>query len=457
MTVRLYNTATRSLEDFAPLDPPKVTMYTCGPTVYNYAHIGNLRAYVFADVLRRTLEASGYTVRQIMNITDVGHLVSDDDEGDDRMEIGARREGKRAKDIAAQYTKAFMDDLLLLNIKPAEAYPRATEHIPEQIELIKELEVKGFTYVIPDGVYFDTARFRDYGKMARLDIAGQREGARVEANTDKRNPTDFALWKFSPKDREKREQEWESPWGVGFPGWHIECSAMSMKYLGETLDIHTGGVDHIPVHHTNEIAQSEAATGKQFARFWMHCAHMMVNGQKMSKSLGNTYRLVDLAEKGISPLAFRYWLLTANYRTQINFTWEALTGAQKAYDRLRKIIAAVPLNQGEENFQMHNDIEDDLNTSRMLSGLWSTLESGVFKDANLHAYIKKTDQILGLDLLGYVPEKIEITPELQKLLDDRQVARDTKNYAESDRLRDEIKKLGYEVKDTPDGQRLEPL
>jgi cysteinyl-tRNA synthetase len=267
MTVRLYNTATRNLEDFAPLDPPTVTMYTCGPTVYNYAHIGNLRAYVFADVLRRTLELNGYNVRQIMNITDVGHLVSDDDEGEDKMEVGAQREGKRAKDIAAEYTQAFMDDLSLLNIKGAEAYPRATEHIPEQIALIKELEAKGFTYIISDGVYFDTAKFPDYGKMARLDIAGQREGARVEANTDKRNSTDFALWKFSPKDGEKREQEWESPWGIGFPGWHIECSAMSMKYLGETLDIHTGGVDHIPVHHTNEIAQSEAATGKQFVRF----------------------------------------------------------------------------------------------------------------------------------------------------------------------------------------------
>src|SRR3989338_6958963 len=278
MALRLYNTATRSLEEFTPSPPYEVKMYNCGPTVYNYAHIGNLRAYVFADILRRTLEMEGYSVKQIVNITDVGHLVSHNDEG----------------------------------------------------------------------VYFDTTKFPRYADFAKLDIAGMQAGARVSMG-EKKHPTDFAVWKFSPEDGNKREQEWDSPLRAdrkGFPGWHIECSAIAMKELGETIDIHTGGVDHIPVHHTNEIAQSECATGKQFARFWMHSAHLLVDGQKMSKSLGNTYRLSDLAEKGISPLAFRYWLLTAHYRTQVNFTWDALLGAQKAYDRLRKMIAQIPSNNG---------------------------------------------------------------------------------------------------------------
>jgi cysteinyl-tRNA synthetase len=398
-------------------------------------------------------------VRQIINITDVGHLVSDDDEGEDKMEVGARREGKRAKDIATEYAKAFMDDLSLLNIKTAEAYPKATEHIPEQIVLIEELERKGFTYIISDGVYFDTAKFPDYGKMARLDIAGQREGARVEANTEKRNPTDFALWKFSPKNGEKREQEWESPWGVGFPGWHIECSAMSMKYLGDTLDIHTGGIDHIPVHHTNEIAQSESATGKQFARFWMHCAHMMVDGQKMSKSLGNIYQLSDLTEKKISPLAFRAWLLTARYSTQINFTLDSVRGLQTWLERIRREIHELgpsmgkPIEEYIGNFCRH--MNEDLNTTNALAEVGIVL-SLPYKPEDKRATVAKMDEVLGLRLLEWEPEKIVLTPELQKLLDERTKARDEKNFAESDRLRDEIHKLGYVVKDTPDGQRLEP-
>lgn len=473
MGLRLYNTSTRQVEDFTP--PPRlrgasdgqapyeVKMYNCGPTVYNYAHIGNLRAYVFADILRRTLEMNGYTVKQIINITDVGHLISDADEGADKIEIGAKREGKSTEEIVKLYSDAFYDDLKALNIKAADdrgkedSFPRATHHIPEQIALIEELAKKGFTYQTSDGIYFNTAKFPDYGKFAHLDIGGMRGGERI-ALGEKKNITDFALWKFSSQDGERREQEWDSPLGIarkGFPGWHVECSAMSRKYLGQPFDIHTGGVDHIPVHHTNEIAQSVAAYGVPLARFWMHSAHMTVDGQKMSKSLGNTYRLSDLAERGISPLAFRYWLLTAHYRTQVNFTWEALGGAQKAYDRLRKIISELPQGATAGIDQSYFD-EKDLDTPKMIGALWINLEAKL-PNLDYHSYIKKLDSVLGLKLLEYKEEKISVTTNLQKLLDARQSARETKNFSKSDRLRDEIKKLGYEVKDTSEGQKLEKL
>jgi cysteinyl-tRNA synthetase len=293
MALEFYNTLTKQKEFFAPLRDGAVSMYNCGPTVYNYAHIGNLRSYVFADVLRRAFEYNGLAVTQIINLTDVGHLTGDRDEGEDKMEKGALREGKTAKDISEFYTKAFFEDLAKLNIEKADRYPKATEHIEEQISLIKKLEEKGFAYVLEDGVYFDTAKFPKYGDLAQLDLVGQKEGARVEANTEKRNPADFTLWKFS-KPEEKRQQEWPSPWGTGFPGWHIECSAMSMKYLGETFDIHTGGIDHIPVHHTNEIAQAEAATGKKFVNLWMHHGFVNIEGGKMAKSADNFVRMKSL-------------------------------------------------------------------------------------------------------------------------------------------------------------------
>ncbi len=438
-------------------------MYNCGPTVYNYAHIGNLRAYVFADVLRRTLEMNEYTVKQVINITDVGHLVSDGDEGEDKILIGAKREGKSVEEIIAHYSEAFFADLTALNILPATMYPRASapQYIAAQKDLIERLAQKGFTYTTQDGIYFDTTKFPHYANFAKLDIEGMRAGTRVDMG-EKKHPTDFAVWKFSPEDGALREQEWDSPLDIprkGFPGWHIECSAIIERELGATIDIHTGGIDHIPVHHTNEIAQSESAhDSTPLARFWMHSAFMNVDGQKMSKSLGNTHTLADLAKHGISPMAFRYWLLTAHYRTQVNFTWEALEGAQRAYNRLRKMIATIPQNEtgGEYNQSYFN--ETDLDTPKFISALWVTIENAdKFSDANLYAHIKEVDSVLGLDLFGYVPEEIIITPELQALLDTRKTAREEKNFAESDRLRDQLRTLGYEVKDTTEGQKLEHL
>lgn len=458
MPIRIYNTATRQIEEFTPPPPHLVTMYHCGPTVYNFAHIGNLRAFIFADILRRTFEYHGYTARQIMNITDVGHLVSDSDEGEDKMEKGARREGKTAREIADLYEAAFHGDLALLNILPAHVYPRATAHIPEQIALIATLEKKGYTYRTSDGLYFDTARFPEYGSMARLDLEGQREGARVDVNNEKRNPSDFALWKFSPRDGEQREQEWDSPWGIGFPGWHLECSAMAMHYLGETLDIHTGGIDHIPVHHTNEIAQSECATGKPFARFWMHSAFMNVDGQKMSKSLGNTYTLAELTQRGITPLGFRYWLLTASYRTQINFTWETLQGAENAYAKLRENTSALPdggIADSDEIALVRHALANDLHTPWMIAYAWEILKRDDLTPAQKKAVIRELDKVLGLRLdEPLTAETILVTPELQTLLDARAQARTQKDFAAADRIRDEIAQLGYLVNDTPEGQKL---
>ena len=303
--IKLFDTYTRSKRLFVPLESGKIKVYTCGPTVYDYPHIGNLRAYVFADILRRMFEFNGYDVTHVINITDVGHLASDADEGEDKVEASAREQKRSALEITKFYAEIFKQNLISLNIESPTVWSVATEHIAEQIALVERLEKLGYTYKTSDGVYFDTSKLSDYGHLGRLDINGMMFGARVEENREKRNPTDFALWKFSPKGK-KRQMEWDSPWGVGFPGWHIECSAMAMKYLGETIDVHTGGIDHIPIHHTNEIAQSEAVTGKQFARYWMHVAFLSVDGGKMAKSLANFFTLQDLVDKGYDPLSFRY-------------------------------------------------------------------------------------------------------------------------------------------------------
>jgi len=379
MPLSLYNTLTGKKEPFLPLIPGKVSMYNCGPTVYNYAHIGNLRSYIFADILKRTLEWNKYDVQQVINITDVGHLVGDGDTGQDKMEKTAQIEKKTAQEIATFYTNAFFDDITTLNIDKSKiVFCRATDHIPEQIALIQTLEKKGFTYITSDGVYFDTAKFRNYGKLGNIDLAGLEEGSRVSINTEKRNKTDFALWKFSPRD-EKRQQEWPSPYGIGFPGWHIECSAMSMKYLGETFDIHTGGIDHIPVHHNNEIAQSESATGKPYVRYWLHNAFLNIDGHKISKSIGNTLYLRNLVTKGISPLAYRYWLLTGHYRTMLNFTEESVLGAQTALVKLiNHFIEWRQLPLGKEHTEyvkkFEDFINDDLDTPKALALLWELVK-----------------------------------------------------------------------------------
>ncbi len=455
--IQLYNTRSRSLETFVPLHAPNVTLYHCGPTVYGYAHIGNMRAYVFADTLRRMLEWNGFKTTQVINITDVGHLVSDGDEGEDKIDVGAKREGISIEEVITRYTNAFLSDIDSLNIKRAHYFPRASKHIAEQIALIADLESKGYTYKTSDGVYFDTAKFSHYGDFAHIDVSGLSGGERVELG-EKRSITDFALWKFH-SGQGIRAQEWDSPWGRGFPGWHIECSAMAMKYLGQTLDIHTGGVDHIPVHHTNEIAQSECSTGKTFARFWMHTAFMNVDGQKMSKSLGNTYRVGELSAHGISPMGYRYWLLTSHYRTQANFTFDAVLGAQKAYDRLRKEIATLPAGNHTPNEQAllraAKLINNDLNTSRVIALIHDLLIDTTVHATELRATIGAIDRLLGLELLSWKEERIVASKDVELLLEKRLQARNAKDWAESDRIRNELLSAhNILVKDTPSGQEI---
>ena len=346
MDLKLYNTLTRKKEIFKPLKDKQVGIYTCGPTVYWHQHIGNLRSYIFPDILKRVLSLDGFKVKHVMNITDVGHLTGDADEGEDKIEKAAAKEGKKAEDIANYYWQIFREDFKKLNITEPDIWTKATERIKEQIELIKKLEEKGYTYKTGDGIYFDTDKFKDYAKLAKLQKEGLRAGKRIEMR-DKKNKTDFALWKFSGEPG-KRQQEWQSPWGLGFPGWHIECSAMSMKYLGDSFDIHTGGIDHIPVHHTNEIAQSEAATGKKFVNFWLHGAFLVFKGEKISKSKGGLYTIAELEEKGFSPLSFRYFALTAHYRASLNFSLENLEAAQNALENLKQIILELKNDNGVE-------------------------------------------------------------------------------------------------------------
>ncbi len=457
--MKLGNTLTNKKEVFKPLDKTIVTMYNCGPTVYNYAHIGNMRSYVFADVLRRTLELNGYKVKQVLNITDVGEPAGDPDTGRDKIEESAKKEGKTAKEISQFYEKAFFDDLKKLNINITDTiFPHATEHIKEQIALIERLEQKDFTYKTTDGVYFDTSKFRDYGKLGNINLEGLEEGARIGVNKEKRNPTDFALWKFSKKG-EARQQEWPSPWGVGFPGWHIECSAMSMKYLGETFDIHTGGIDHIPIHHNNEIAQSEAATGKQFVRYWLHNAFVNVPSGKMSKSENNFIRLKDLEDKGIRPLAYRYWLLTAHYHSPITFSFEAISAAETALFKLAGHVGQMPAGGSVSDSysrKFKEIINNDLDTPGAVSLAWQLLKDTETTDADKRATIADMDKVLGLEILKLGEESkktaINVPKEVKELLEKREIARSQKDWETADALRDEITNKGYSVEDTADGE-----
>ena len=454
--MKLYNTLSRKIEEFVPINPPKVGMYICGPTVYDYAHIGHSRTYINSDVLIRVLRWLGFKVKSVMNITDVGHLTSNADEGEDKMEKKAKTERKNILEIAKFYTDDFWQMEQQLNIIRPDIITPATQYIEAMIELIKKLEKKDFTYKTVDGIYFDSSKFSDYGRLARLDIEGLKAGWRVEKRA-KKNPTDFALWKLSPPaGGEKRQMEWPSPWGVGFPGWHIECSTMSMKHLGESLDIHTGGVDHIPVHHTNEIAQSEAATGKQFVKYWFHSGFLMVEGEKMSKSLGNFIRLQDLIDQGYEPMSLRYLFLTSHYRTTVNFTWEALKASQEAYRKLKAIVAGW---QGEKertilseeklaklqglSLKFREAVENDLNLPQALAVVWEMAKSNIPSRDKLEL-ISDWDQILGLDLL-----KIKKIPEeIIQLIKQREELRKQKKWEEADELRKKIEKKGFKVKDT---------
>ncbi len=457
--IHLYNTASKKTELFTPIHEDKVHIYSCGPTVYHFAHIGNLRAYIFADTLRRMLSYSGYEVKHIINITDVGHLTDDGDNGEDKLEKGSRREGKTAWEVALFYEEAFKKDLEALNI-PISTYtfPRATDHISEQIALITSLEEKGYTYTIEDdGIYFDTEKFERYRDLAQLDLEGLKSGARVEENKNKHSPSDFALWKFSPEN-EKRQMEWDSPWGRGFPGWHIECSAMSMKYLGEHFDIHTGGIDHIKVHHTNEIAQSECATGNKYVNYWMHVNFLQDKTGKMSKSSDDFLTLESLIKKGYSPQIYRYFILTAHYRKELTFTYEALDAVKVAYKKLTDHILRGSHLKGNilETYlePFLEALRDDCNTSEAIAHMWKMIKEEQGNDADLAATLLEMNELLGLGLEKLKEEVLHLPKEVVELLDKRLISRKDKDFSESDRLRDEIRKLGYIVKDSPDGQEV---
>ena len=449
--LHLYDNFTRTLRRFEPLHPGgEVGLYTCGPTVYDYQHIGNFRTFLFEDVLKRVLEWNGYRVRHVMNITDVGHLTSDADTGEDKMEKGSRRTGRTAWEIARMYTDEFLADMKRLNLADATVLCRATDHIAEQIAFIADIERKGYTYRTSDGIYFDTSRQPDYGQLARLDIKGLEAGRRVDLG-EKRNPTDFALWKFSPAG-EQRQMEWDSPWGKGFPGWHIECSAMAQKYLGDYFDIHCGGEDHIPVHHTNEIAQTEARCGTRLANFWLHGYFLLSNDARMAKSAGEFLRVQLLIDRGYDPLAYRYLCLTAHYRGQMNFTWDALDAAATALDRMRAGVhalrdagpAAAPDSALVERFT--GEINDDLNLPRALAVAWEALR-GDLPPAVKRATLLEFDRVFGLGLATWEP-RVEVVPAaVQALAEARAAARAARNWAEADRLRGELLAAGWEMED----------
>lgn len=460
--LRLFNTLSRTKEDFIPLKPGMVSMYCCGPTVYNYQHIGNFRTFIYEDILLRVLLYNGYMVKFIMNITDVGHLVSDSDEGEDKMEKSAKLLGKSIVEIADYYTGVFKKDSELLNVISPEVYCKATEYIQEQIDLIVCLENKGFTYLTSDGVYFDTSKFPGYGKLARLDIEGLKEGARIEFSAEKKNITDFALWKFSPEN-EKRQQEWESPWGKGFPGWHIECSAMSKALLGNHIDIHCGGIDHIPIHHTNEIAQSEACSGEKFVNYWLHCEFLDFGNEKMSKSTGKFITLSKLTEMGYSPMDYRYFLLTAHYRKKQKFTYEALDGARSGIKNLKSKISNLkntfsdsesenPGLSDEYKNRFSDKINDDLNMPEAVAVMWDMLKDDGLSSKQKLLLVSDFDRIFGLGL-DKNEEKTEtpVPEEITALIEKRKEAKKNRDFKSADEIRELIKNKGFEIKDTKDG------
>jgi len=462
----LFNTETRTQEVFEPLSKNEVKMYTCGPTVYDYAHIGNLRAYVFADTLKRALIYNGYTVNHTINFTDFGHLTSDADTGDDKMMKGLRREGlevslESMRVLSERYIHAFKDDLAALHILFPSQFARASDYVREQIKLIETLEEKGYTYVTSDGVYFDISKFPSYGRLGNIDIEGLQSGARVEVNSEKKHPADFAVWKNG-------ELGWESRWGKGFPGWHIECSAMAFATLGKQIDIHTGGVDNIATHHNGEIAQSESATGKRFSKYWMHSEHIQIDNQKIAKSEGNGITLHDLIEKGYTGEEYRYWLLTSHYRSQVNFSYEALDASKQALLRLKnQLFVTWQHEKGKLNLhyqQLFIDaINDDLNTAKAIALIFDMLKDETLTSGDKKMTIIEFDAVLGIGLsddpddiresLGFVATT-DIPEAVHELVGAREAARTIQNWGEADRLREAIALAGFDVKDTPDGPKL---
>lgn len=464
--VRLYNTLSRSVEELRPLEPGKVRLYCCGPTVYNYQHIGNLRTYIFEDVLARMLRFAGYEVTHVMNVTDVGHLVSDADEGEDKMAVASRREQKSSHEIADFYTKIFFDHCAWLNIRRPDVVCKATEHIQEMIELIKRLEERGVAYKSGGNVYFEVAKFPQYGELARLDLERLQSGARIEVDANKRHPLDFALW-FTKSKFENQELQWDSPWGRGYPGWHIECSAMSMKYLGEHFDIHCGGIDHIPVHHTNEIAQSQAATGKPLASVWMHGGFLLSDKEKMSKSKGEFLTLDLLSSRGIDPLSYRLFCLGGNYRNELVFSWEALENSARTLKKMRAAVGALretgepaPL-RSERAQQLFNDFRaalcNDLGMAKGLAVVHETLQAEELSAGEKLGLLESFDTVLGLGVAQWSAEETEIPADVLELVEKRSAARAERNWKLADELRAQISALGYAVEDSAEGAKVKKV
>lgn len=466
MAIQFYNTLTRQKGEFKPLEGNTVRIYSCGPTVYSYAHIGNFRAYIFMDTLRRVLQYNGYELNHVMNITDVGHLESDSDEGEDKMEKAARKENKDPYEIAKYYTEIFFKDMERLQIQRPETIAKATEHIPEMLEFVQGLVKNGYAYETSRGIYFDISKLDKYPVLSNRNIDEQIAGARVDVDEEKRNPYDFALWIKAP---ETHIMKWESPWGLSYPGWHIECSAMGRKYLGDEFDIHTGGIDHIPTHHENEIAQSKGLTGKVPAKAWMHVEFLQVDGGKMSKSLGNTYTLDQLQEKGIEPLAYKLFCFTAHYRTKLNFTFDTALSTQKALNRLREgflkhqegteVISDEKIKEYEDKFLA--TINDDLNMPAAMGIVWEIIRNQE-KSKQYAKLLLKFDKVLGLDLENskqYLEEakQIELPEEIAELLEKRKQARENKDWKIADQIRDQLKEKGYSVKDTKEGMTVEKI
>lgn len=466
MSLRIYNTLTKRLEDFQPLEPGKVRMYHCGPTVYGAPHIGNFRSFLLGDLLRRYLECKGFQVLQVMNITDVGHLLSDSDEGEDRMELASRREKKNAWEIANHYAQIFLELVDKLGLKRAHHYPRATAHVEsDMIPLIRKLVEKGFAYEVKGAVYFDVRRFGGYGRLSGNTPENLQAGARIEVHPDKRNPLDFALWKIDPK----HQMQWDSPWGRGFPGWHIECSAMSMRYLGESFDIHTGGEDNIFPHHECEIAQSEAATGKPFVRTWLHTRHLLVTGEKMSKSVGNVWGVQEILDKGYDPRVLRYALMAGQYRQPLNFSMETLEAARQAVQRLvdfRQRLGEAPpgpksrdidgdIQQGRTAFE--TALDEDLNISEALAALFDFVRDTNKRSLTrpdavaVEAFLALVDEVLGI--LGQAPERELLDEEVQRRIAERDEARQRKDFARADAIRKQLRDAGIVLEDTPQGVR----
>ncbi len=462
MKIFFYNTLTKTKEEFKPLEGNEVRIYTCGPTVYKDASIGNMKSYIFMDTLRRTLKYNGYTLKHAMNITDVGHLVSDGDEGEDKMVKAAKEEKKTPLEIAKVYTEKFLTDFDRLNIDRPEIICKATDHIKEMEEFVQRLLDNGYAYETSTAIYFDVSKLDKYGLLSGIDLRNQKAGARVEIDKEKRNPYDFALWIKAP---ENHIMKWESPWGLCYPGWHIECSTMSNKYLGETFDIHTGGIDLVPTHHENEIAQSKGCTGKVPAKFWMHCEFLLINGGKMSKSLGNVYLIQDIIDKGYEPLAFKMMCFTSHYRNKLNFTWKALESSQNALNRLREGYK----KHSEENEKIDDSvieeyktrfqeaINDDLNMPVAMSVIWDVVKNPN-KSKQLADLLLDFDKVLGVDIEKVNDDKnLEIPDEINKLIEQRKQARENKDWALSDKIRDELKEKGYIVKDTKEGMQVEKV